>query len=161
MTHICVGNLTITGSDNGLLPGRHQAIIWANVGILSIGSRGTTFSREILVEIHTFSFTEIHLKMSSAKWRPFLSRPQCGLNVIEAYACGICITISEFSLDAINLITYLMNTANPLQLDCSSTNLFRLTTKTTSRLCIPRTKFQWCGKRSLNMTSESKMPLYS
>ena len=25
--HICVGNLTIIGSDNGLSPGRHQAII--------------------------------------------------------------------------------------------------------------------------------------
>ena len=24
---------TITGSDNGLLPGRHQAIIWTNAGI--------------------------------------------------------------------------------------------------------------------------------
>ena len=30
MTHICVGNLTIIGSDNGLSPGRHQAIIWTN-----------------------------------------------------------------------------------------------------------------------------------
>ena len=27
MTHICVGNLTIIGSDNGLSPGRRQAII--------------------------------------------------------------------------------------------------------------------------------------
>ena len=24
--HICVGNLTIIGSDNGLLPGRRQAL---------------------------------------------------------------------------------------------------------------------------------------
>ena len=28
MTHICVGKLTIIGSDNGLSPGRRQAIIW-------------------------------------------------------------------------------------------------------------------------------------
>ena len=27
VTHICVGNLTIIGSDNGLSPGRRQAII--------------------------------------------------------------------------------------------------------------------------------------
>ena len=27
VTHICVSTLTIIGSDNGLLPGRHQAII--------------------------------------------------------------------------------------------------------------------------------------
>ena len=30
LTHICVGNLTIIGSDNGLSPGRRQAIIWIN-----------------------------------------------------------------------------------------------------------------------------------
>ena len=28
MPHICVSNLTIIGSDNGLSPGRRQAIIW-------------------------------------------------------------------------------------------------------------------------------------
>ena len=33
MTHICVGNLTIIGSDYGLSPGRRQAIIWTNGGI--------------------------------------------------------------------------------------------------------------------------------
>ena len=37
MTHICVGNLTIIGSDNGLSPGQRQAIIWTNVGMLLIG----------------------------------------------------------------------------------------------------------------------------
>ena len=31
---MCIGNLTIIGSDNGLLPGRHQAIIWTSTGIL-------------------------------------------------------------------------------------------------------------------------------
>ena len=36
MTHICVGKLTIIGSDNGLSPGRRQAIIWTNDGILLI-----------------------------------------------------------------------------------------------------------------------------
>ena len=30
VTHICIGNLTIIGSDNGLSPGRRQAIIWTN-----------------------------------------------------------------------------------------------------------------------------------
>ena len=29
-THICVSKLTITGSGNGLSPGRRQAIIWTN-----------------------------------------------------------------------------------------------------------------------------------
>ena len=77
MTHIFVDNLTIIGSDNGLSPGRRQAIIWTNAGILLIGPLGTSFS-EILLEIHTFSFTKMHLKMSSGKWRPFC----VGLNVL-------------------------------------------------------------------------------
>ena len=76
--HICVGNLTIIGPDNGLSPGRRQAIIWTNAGILLIGAWGTYFS-EILIGIHTFSFNKMHLKMSSAKWRPFCF----GLNVLK------------------------------------------------------------------------------
>ena len=64
------------GSDNSLSPGRRQAIIWTNAGILLIGPWGTNFS-EILIDIHTFSFKKIHLKMSSAKWRPFVSASMC------------------------------------------------------------------------------------
>ena len=70
VTHICVSKLTIIGSDNGLSPGRRQAIIWTNAGILLIRTLGTNFS-EILGEIHSFSFSKMHLKMSSAKWRLF------------------------------------------------------------------------------------------
>ena len=72
VTHICVGNLIIIGSDNGSSPGWRQAIIWTNAGILLIGPLGTSF-REILNGIQTFSFKIMHLKMSSAKWRPFVS----------------------------------------------------------------------------------------
>ena len=71
VTHKCVSRLTITGSDNALSPGRHQAIIWTNAGILLIGPLGTNFS-EILIGIQTFSFKKMHLKMSSAKWRPYV-----------------------------------------------------------------------------------------
>ena len=77
VTHICVGNLTIIGSDNGLSPDRRQAIIWTNAGILLIGPLGTNFS-EILAEIITFSFKQMYLKVSSAKWCPFC----LGLNVL-------------------------------------------------------------------------------
>ena len=77
VTHICVSKLTIIGSDNGLLPGRRQAIIWINAGILLIRTLGTNFS-EILSEIHAFSFKKMHLKMSSGK-----RRPSClGLNML-------------------------------------------------------------------------------
>ena len=77
-THICVGKLTIIASDNGLSPGRRQAIIWTNAGILLIGPLGTNIN-EIVIEIHTFPFKKMHLKMSSAKWRPFC----LGLNVLS------------------------------------------------------------------------------
>ena len=78
MTHICVSKLTIIASDNGLSPGRRQAIIWNNDGILLIWPLGTRFS-EILIEIHSFSFKKMHLKMSSGKWWPFC----LGLNVLN------------------------------------------------------------------------------
>ena len=77
VTQICVVKLTIIGSDNGLSPGRRQAIIWTNAGILLIGPLGTNFS-EILIGIQTFSYKKMHLKMASAKWRPFC----LGLNVL-------------------------------------------------------------------------------
>ena len=37
VTHLCVGNLTIIDSDNGLSPERRQAIIWTSTGILLNG----------------------------------------------------------------------------------------------------------------------------
>ena len=79
VTHICVSKLSIVGSDNGLPSGRRQAIIWTNAGILLIGPLGTKFN-EILIEIHTFSFKKMLLKVSSAKRRTFC----LGLNVLNA-----------------------------------------------------------------------------
>ena len=70
VTHLSVSKQNTIGSDNGLSPGRRQAITWTNAGLLSIGPSGTNFS-EIRVEIQGFSFTKVHLKMSSTKWRPF------------------------------------------------------------------------------------------
>ena len=78
MTHIRVCELPIIGSDNGLLPGRRQTIIWTDVGILLIRTFRTNFS-EILRKIHTFSFKKMHLKMSTGKRRPFC----LGLNVLN------------------------------------------------------------------------------
>ena len=66
VTHVCVGNLTIIGSDNhdnGLSPDRHQAIIWTHDGIMLIGPLEINFS-EILIKIHTF-----HLRKCISKYR--------------------------------------------------------------------------------------------
>ena len=76
VTHIRVSKLIIIGSDNGLSPDQRQAIIWTNAGILLIGPFGTNFS-EIFIEILTFSFKKMRLKVLSAKRRSFCH----GLNV--------------------------------------------------------------------------------
>ena len=78
VTQICVSKQTIIGSDDGLSPGRRQAIIWTNAGILLIGTLGTNFS-EIFIEIRMFSFKKMGLKVSSAKQWPFC----LGFNVLS------------------------------------------------------------------------------
>ena len=93
VTHICVSKLTIIGSDNGLSPGRRQAIIWANAGILSIGPLGTNLN-EILIEIHPFPFKKMRLKISSAKWRPFC----LGLNVLNVFVALLVGTVMHVGL---------------------------------------------------------------
>ena len=75
VVHICVSKLTFIGSDNGLSPGGHQAIIWINDGILLTGTLGTNFS-EILSEIHAFhsrnAFENVVCEMAA-----ILPRHQC------------------------------------------------------------------------------------
>ena len=73
VTHICVGNLTIIGSDKGLSPGQPEAINWTNDGLMLIRPFGTNFS-EILIFLYVF-IHEKHLKMSSGKWQPFYLGP--------------------------------------------------------------------------------------
>ena len=80
MTHICDSKLSIIGSDNGLSPGRRQAIIWTNARMLLIWPLETNFI-EILIEIRAFSFKKMHLKTSSANGRPFC----LDLNVLNIY----------------------------------------------------------------------------
>ena len=43
LTHIWVNKLTLIVSDNGLSPGRHQAITWNSAELFSIGPLGTIF----------------------------------------------------------------------------------------------------------------------
>ena len=49
VTRICVGNLTIIGSDNCLSPGRRHAIIWTDAGILLQSS--ATITRAIITRM--------------------------------------------------------------------------------------------------------------
>ena len=81
VAHNSVNKLNIIGSDNGLSPGRRQTIIWTDAVILLIWPLGINFS-EMSIEIHAFLFKKMHVKISSAKWRPFC----LGLNVLSSTA---------------------------------------------------------------------------
>ena len=59
--------------------------------MLSIEPLGTNFS-EILIEIHTYSFKKLHLKMSSGKWRVFC----LSLNVLMHWTTSHTVHIPPF-----------------------------------------------------------------
>ena len=67
--HKCVDNVTIIGSDNGLLLGRRQAIIWANAWIVLIGHLWTNFSgifnRNPYIFIQENAFEKIVCQMTA------------------------------------------------------------------------------------------------
>ena len=107
VTQIYVGKLTIIGSDNGLSPGRRQAIIWTNAGTLLTEPLGTNFS-EILIGIQIVSFKKMRLKMSSVKWRPFC----LSLNVLSfihkfIHPQGEIFTLAKVCVESIEKHLYL------------------------------------------------------
>ena len=53
VTHICISELTSIASDNGLSPGRCQAIIWNIDAVMLIGPLGTNCS-EILIKLRKY-----------------------------------------------------------------------------------------------------------
>ena len=79
------------------MAGRRQAIIWTNDGHLLIGPLGTNVS-EILIEILTFSFKKMRLKVSSGKWRPFF----LGLNELTRISAWISDYMTGFMCDVIS-----------------------------------------------------------
>ena len=101
VTHIYISNLTIIGSDNGLSPGWHQAIIWTSAEILLNGPLGTNFN-EILIEIYTFSFKKIYLKMSPGKWQPFC----LGLNELTHWLLGDLNAILKMEFSCLQIFSW-------------------------------------------------------
>ena len=114
--HICVSTNTNIGSDNGLSPGRRQAIIGTNAGILLTGPLGPNFS-EILFEILTFLFKKMRFKASSAKRRPFC----LGLNVLTKN----CLTTRMYPVDQTSALieNWLQREAGRMMLDCYDTEI--------------------------------------
>ena len=75
LTHISVGNLTIICSDNGLSPGRCQAIIWIAAGLLSIGPC-EHISMKFETKYNNF-FDKNAFENAVWKMAAILSWPQC------------------------------------------------------------------------------------
>ena len=83
VTHIWIGKLTIIGPDNGVSPGRRQAIIWTSAGILLVGSLGTHFS-EILIGIQIFSLKKCIWKCRRRNSFHFVSASMWHINTFLA-----------------------------------------------------------------------------
>ena len=96
VTHICVGNLTIIGWDNGLSPGRRQAIIWTNAGILLIGPLGKKKLQWTFNQKYNIFFPENTFESVVWKTAVFLSRPQCVKNTYNLWWSSMESTIEEF-----------------------------------------------------------------
>ena len=77
VTHLCVSKPTIIGSNNGSAPGRHQAIIWTNAGILLIWTLGTNFSEILSKKVENFV----------CKMLAILSRSQCVKLIMNLIYC--------------------------------------------------------------------------
>ena len=99
--HICVSKLTIICSDNGLSPDRHQAKVWASVGILLIQTLETNFN-ETVSEIHIFSFTVIHdaLENAVSQMVAIWFRPQyvTQANFRSSWMAVLCIMALSYNL---------------------------------------------------------------
>ena len=85
VTHICVSKITIIGSDNGLSPGRRQAIIWTSVDILLIWPLGTNFN-EISIEIYTFYSMKCIWNCRLEYGGHFISASMCKLIIVPEVA---------------------------------------------------------------------------
>ena len=94
VTHICISKLTSIGSDNGLLPGQHQAMIWTNVRILLIWTLGTKFSeilkRNSYIFIEENAFENVVWKMAA-----MLCQLQCVITSMTAVTQDVIATFLQ------------------------------------------------------------------
>ena len=95
MTYIYADNPTLVGSDNGFSPGRRQAIIWTNDGILFIRPFGTqwNFNRHLQISNQENAYENVVCEMAA-----ILSQPQCVyvVNCLSAHDdCCLAVVISR------------------------------------------------------------------
>ena len=166
--HICVSKQTIIGSDNGLSPSRHQAIIWTNAGILLIQTSGTNFS-EIVSEIPTFSFKKNASENVICKTAAILSRHEC------VNKCSKCVSsrhkrflqiVLNFNITHIpsgNIFSflnwYVLRNTHVLSMFMSS---FLLLPWEALLVCvISQGESEHCTSRDLVMQTDEQMPVHS
>ena len=78
--HICISNLAITGSDNGLSPGRRQAITRTNAGL---GNKlQWNLNRNWYIFIQENAFESVLCETAA-----ILSRPQCVKRYVMKFDC--------------------------------------------------------------------------
>ena len=84
---LCSGNHVVYRQTDGRTDGRTRWIQYTPppTGLLSIRPQGEYFN-EILIKIKTFSFKKIHLKVLSAKSRPFC----LGFDVLHVLGNCVC-----------------------------------------------------------------------
>ena len=97
----------IIGSDDVLSPARRQAIIDTSTELFQIPLSGTKYS-EISIKIQSFSVKKLDLKMSSAKWWPFVG-PRC-VRVFEPEK-KICVSLTRIISNSCNRLPHLWNQA--------------------------------------------------
>ena len=85
--HLCISKQTIIGSDNGLSPGRRQAINWTNAGLLSFGPLETNFS-EILIKNQGFSFTKNAFENAVYEMAAILSKGRWANHIGREHSAG-------------------------------------------------------------------------
>ena len=75
MTYICVNKLTIIGSDDGLAPGRCQAIVWTSAGMSLIGKLRNKLQRHLRWNPYIFiqdnAFQNVDCKISGILSRKY------------------------------------------------------------------------------------------
>ena len=93
-----VGKLTITGSENGLSPGRRQAITWTNAGILLIGiSEIWSLNSHIWMTVKLTSANWLHVCLGVNELTAPISvaKHECNVTPVVCFiTLGVALTIS-------------------------------------------------------------------
>ena len=178
--HICVSKLIIIRSDNGLSPGRHQAIIWTNAGILLIGPLGTkpqwNLNRNLCTFIRENAFENVVCKMatilsrhqyvnSSYQWRRHDFRKSTQRPWQLLHSCIYRITHSFCGANTYAWKNNLCNSPKPnLRLFSKHQEVILFPVGSTSRAISPGTCMYFSGKnwrlfRCTNMFRENTLCL--